>query len=248
MQRVREREREMDSYTHSSSSGRRSRMLEVTIISANLITKSRGQFYVKLWIVDHQNYSMLKTKKVCSYSTGSGSKPIWNQKFVFAIPHTFVVDNKVSSVWFEVFRVRKGFPDKSLGKAEGKLQLEKTSNEEKTNDEGNDDNEVIYDSEIENEYFCTDEESDNGEEEKEEVDSCELKGTGRVGVGGGGGGELNVEMALQKGFLSRVGQCKWRGWAMEYDEFMGTSTTCIKKKKKKSSHFLMCFSKTITKD
>ncbi|KAG5538285.1 hypothetical protein RHGRI_019019 [Rhododendron griersonianum] len=106
----------MDSYTPSSSSGRRSRMLEVTIISANLITKSRGPFYVKLWIVDHQN-SMLKTKKVCSYSTGSGSKPIWNQKFVFAIPHTFVVDNKVTSVWFEVFRVRKGFPDKSLGKA-----------------------------------------------------------------------------------------------------------------------------------
>ncbi|KAE9460182.1 hypothetical protein C3L33_07910, partial [Rhododendron williamsianum] len=237
----------MDSYTPSSSSGRRSRMLEVTIISANLITKSRGPFYVKLWIVDHQN-SMLKTKKACSYSTGSGSgsKPIWNQKFVFAIPHTFVVDNKVTSVWFEVFRVRKGFPDKSLGKAEGKLQLEKTSNEEKTN-EGND-NEVIYDSEIENEYFCTDEESDNGEEEGEEVDSCELKGTGRVGVGGGG--ELNVDMAVQKGFLSRVGQCKWRGWAMEYDEFMGT--TCpIKKKKKKEkslSHLLMCFGKTTTKD
>ncbi|KAF7137981.1 hypothetical protein RHSIM_Rhsim07G0008800 [Rhododendron simsii] len=220
-------------------------MLEVTIISANLITKSRGPFYVKLWIVDHQN-SMLETKKVSSYSTGSGSKPIWNQKFVFAIPHTFVVDNKVSSVGFEVFRVRKGFPDKSLGKAEGKLQLEKTSNEEKTN------NEVIYDSEMENEYFCTDEESDNGEEEKEEgeeVDSCELKGTGRVGVGGGG--ELNVEMAVQKGFLSRVGQCKWRGWAMEYDEFMGT--TCIKekekkKKKKEKSYLLMCFGKTTTKD
>ncbi|KAH7863739.1 hypothetical protein Vadar_021411 [Vaccinium darrowii] len=187
--------------------------------------------------------SKLQTKKVDSKSdssTGFASYPTWNQKFVFAIPHTFITnDNKISSVWFEIFRVRKGFPDQSFGKAEGKLHLEKTTNEEENT---NDRNDVCYDSETENDNFYSVEEEEEEKEKEKEEEACELKGTGSVKVEGG---ELKVEMVVWKGFLSRVGDCKWRRWAMEYDEFMGLDQGSVNKNKKKISALFTCFSKPV---
>ncbi|KAK3024261.1 hypothetical protein RJ639_043637 [Escallonia herrerae] len=211
----------MTSIIGGSSSGRKPRVLEIAIKNAALVHMHEGaSTYVKIRIDKHKE---AETKEV---SCINGSKPEWNQGFVFTVKRSFVFD-KDSMVRFEVFRTRKFLPDKSVGVALCKMDdFFKLGSAKKEHS----------DLEVAVKYDDSDRESDEEiqPEKEEQMGSANL----RVDKGKYIVGWLSVDMVVWKGHPLLIGDCNWQNLAMDSEEFMGNKGEALKKKKKKR---LMCF-------
>ncbi|KAK3024506.1 hypothetical protein RJ639_043823 [Escallonia herrerae] len=225
----------MTSINGGSSSGRKPRVLEIAVRNAALSnTHECASTYVKIRIDKHKE---AETKEV---SCINGSKPEWNQGFVFTVKRSFVFD-KDSVVRFEVFRTRKFLPDKTVGVALCKMDdFFKLGSAKK---------EDINDLEVAVKYDDSDQESDEEiqpekEQQKEAIPTLMGSASLRVDKGKYIVGWLSVDMVVWKGHPLLIGDCNWQTLAMDYEEFMGNNCEALMKKKKKR---LMCFGSSPTK-
>ncbi|KAJ7962502.1 C2 calcium-dependent membrane targeting [Quillaja saponaria] len=213
------------------------RVLIVTVNSAELKTKNNAKIYAKAYV--HPDVR-LKTK----LGSNGGSRPTWNDKFVFSISESFL-DGKASFLHFDIYRARKGFPHSLVGKSkfdlnllvkksdfEEKVDLEEdqecnydTSNEEDLYDDENDKDNPRYDNMFEVKQQSDDdvvEEKEKEQEMKAKVGLDVFKGLERKGV-------LNVEVGLGE-YISCLGEFEWHTMAMEYCAFMGQTMEANRKR------------------
>ncbi|CAK9156706.1 unnamed protein product [Ilex paraguariensis] len=195
------------------SPGRNYTLLTVELKSATLNFKRAGNFYMRVWINQKQK---LETK-VVSWIVGS-DQPVWNQKFIFSVPNTFMSDEN-STVRFKIFRERKYVPDSLVGRAECKVKsLFPPANMESRNGI---EEEVKYDTENEFEDIDLDDDNEIQEVKEERIPELKASGSFEFSKGSSTKGLLDVEIVVWRSSdVSSVGDSNWKRFAMLYDEFM----------------------------
>ncbi|OMP12094.1 C2 calcium-dependent membrane targeting [Corchorus olitorius] len=195
------------------------RILEIKLESSDLNVKKGGQVYVKLSMQDR----VLQTTSVKNLSRGPNSNPVWNEKFIFSVPHQNFSGRGNSILSFEIFRARKFFKDQLIGSTCCDIKSLFQVHPHHQQDDC-----VRYD--------------ESGEDDS----SCALSASMSLVVGKKlkRKGVLKIEVAVWEGFIACVGDHKWRNAAMPYDEFMcltnpNFSHKMIKKNRKVNLY--LCF-------
>ncbi|OMO60130.1 C2 calcium-dependent membrane targeting [Corchorus capsularis] len=221
------------------------RILEIKLESSNLNVKKGGQVYVKLSMQDRE----LQTTSVKNLSRGPNSNPVWNQKFIFSVPHHNFSGKGNSILSFQIFRARKFFKDqligstccdiKSLFQVHPHHQQDDSVRYDESEEESSDREEedlrfenMFGRPKIDAEIFLGPKINDHDEEiiaeDDEKTKTTKKNSAGAlsasmslvVGKGLKRKGVLKIEVAVWEGFIACVGDHKWRNAAMPYDDFM----------------------------
>ncbi|CAK9156705.1 unnamed protein product [Ilex paraguariensis] len=191
------------------SLGRSSTLLRVELKSATLNFKRAGNFYIRVWINQEQKLETKVVSWIIVYDP-----PVWNPKFIFSVPNTFISDEN-STVHFEILQERKYFPDFLVGRAECKVKsLSPVENMELRNGI---EEEVKYDTE--NDLDDDDDEIQEGCVAVSGVGDCnwtqfatlyvEYWGSLEVSKGSSKKGCLDIEMVVWSSDVSGLGDCNW---------------------------------------